>query len=196
MDAPQPVIAIIPGSNRTGSLSVLLARVLARQYADLGCPTDLISLDLEADFLDPSAYKSPAPAVTARVDRFLAAQGIHFIVPEYNGSFPGVLKLYLDMLPYPGGFDRRPCAFVGHAAGQFKGLRAVEHLQGVAGYRNAYCYPERVFIGDSFSQYDAQGQLKDAELTRRLQQQAQGFLAFVRQHPRAVGRPAPAGGAG
>ena len=82
------------------------------------------------------------------------------------------------MLPYPEGFDRRPCAFVGLAAGQFKGLRSVEHFQQVAGYRNAHIYPRRLFIGDSFRQF-VDGKLADDELTTRLKDQAAGFVDFV-----------------
>ena len=86
----------------------------------------------------------------------------------------------LDMneLPYPEGFDSRPCAFIGLAAGQFKGLRAVEHFQQVAGYQNAHIFPRRLFIGDSFKQF-IDGKLADDELTTRLHEQAEGFVKFV-----------------
>ena len=86
--------------------------------------------------------------------------------------------MFADMLPYPEGFDSRPCAFVGIAAGQFKSLRAVEHFQQVAGYRNAFIFPRRLFIGDSFKQF-VDGKLADDALTERLQTQADGFLEFI-----------------
>ena len=161
-------IVVIPGTNRAGSLSVRLAALVASSYRTLDCSVDLLELALGADFLEPSAYKEPAAAVV-------------FIVPEYNGSYPGILKLFIDMLPYPQGFDQRPCAFIGHAAGQFQGLRAVEHLQGVAGYRNAHLYPGRVFIGDSYRQYTPQGELVDPDLATRLVQQGTGFVHYIAQ---------------
>jgi len=172
-------IVVIPGTNRVGSQSVLLARHVVNDYEGLGHSVDLLTLDLEADYLNGSAYKEPTPAISARVERFLKADGVVFVVPEYNGSYPGILKLYLDTLPYPQGFDRRPCAFIGLAAGQFKGLRAVEHLQGVAGYRNALMYPNRVFIGEAWKQFTPDGTLGDPELAKRLRAQAEGFLTFI-----------------
>jgi chromate reductase, NAD(P)H dehydrogenase (quinone) len=172
-------IVIVPGSNRRGSLSLALARLIQADHQALGHGTDLLELNLSADFLLPNAYKEPTPDVTSMVDRFLAADGVVFIVPEYNGSYPGVLKLFIDMLPYPQGFDRRPCAFIGLSAGQFQALRAVEHLQGVAGYRNAFIYPNRVFIGESFKQFTGVGQLADAKLAERLHAQALGFGQFI-----------------
>ncbi len=172
-------IVVIPGTNRTGSLSLVLAKLAVADYVALGHDVDLLELTLGGEFLDPEAYKKPKPAVSTLVARFLAADGVVFLVPEYNGSYPGVLKLFLDMLPYPQGFDRRPCAFIGLSAGAFQALRAVEHLQGVAGYRNAFIYPNRVFIGDSYKQFDADGRLVDARLGERLRNQAVGFIQFI-----------------
>ena len=172
-------IVVIPGTNRAGSLSLTLAKLVAADHRALGAEVDLLELNLGPEFLAPDAYKNPAPGVKALVDRFLAADGVVFIVPEYNGSYPGVLKLFTDMLPYPQSFDRRPCAFVGIAAGQFQGLRAVEHFQGVAGYRNAFMYPNRVFIGAASKQFSPEGILADTALAERLKAQAQGFQKFI-----------------
>jgi NAD(P)H-dependent FMN reductase len=172
-------LVIIPGTNRAGSLSRKLASLVAADHQALGHSVDLLELQLGPEFLAPEAYKQPTPAVTALVGRFLAADGVVFVVPEYNGSYPGVLKLFIDMLPYPQGFDRRPCAFIGLAAGQFQGLRAVEHLQGVAGYRNALMYPNRVFIGEAHKQFSPEGTLVDAKLAERLKAQATGFTHFI-----------------
>ncbi|NNM33859.1 MAG: NAD(P)H-dependent oxidoreductase, partial [Gemmatimonadetes bacterium] len=156
---------------------------------ELGQDVDLMDLaEMSGDFLLPTAYKERPPKVQAMVDRFLAADGVVFVVPEYNGSYPGAVKLFIDMLPYPQGFDRRACAFVGLAAGEFRGLRAVEHLQQVAGYRMAHIYPRRCFIGRSYSQFDEDGRIKDPELDIRLKDQARGFVEFIER----VGSPVEA----
>lgn len=176
-------IVIVPGTNRKSSLSRGLAKALIADYEALGHSVDFLELNLTPEFLEPDAYpeknKEPRPAISALVNRFLAADGVVFVIPEYNGSYPGILKLFVDMLPYPQGFDKRPCAFVGLSAGQFQSLRAVEHFQGVAGYRHAYIFPERVFIGDSFKQFDGAGKLNDAKLAERLKKQANGFVNFI-----------------
>jgi NAD(P)H-dependent FMN reductase len=172
-------IVVVCGTNREGALSRLLAEEAAEIYRQRGQDVDLIDMqELPADVLQPTAYKEQPENVAMLVQRFLKADGAVFVIPEYNGSFPGVLKLFVDMFPFPAGFDSRPCAFIGLAAGQFKSLRAVEHFQQVAGYRNAYLYPRRLFIGDSFKQF-VDGKLADDELTTRLEQQADGFLTFI-----------------
>ena len=146
-------LATIPGTNRAGSLTVKLAQLVAADYRALGCEVDLLELTLGPEFLEPTAYKQPKPAVTALVNRFLSCDAAVFLVPEYNGSYPGVLKLFVDMLPEREGFPQRPCAFIGLSAGRFSSLRSVEHFQGVVGYRSGYIFPVRVFIGDSFKRF-------------------------------------------
>ena len=173
-------IVVVCGTNRAGSLSRTLALEAVETYRKLDCSVDLLDMaELPAEALLPTAYKERPATVETLVDRFLKADGVSFVVPEYNGSYPGVLKLFIDMLPFPDGFDGRPCAFIGLAAGQFKGLRAVEHFQQVAAYRNAYLYPRRLFIGDSFKQF-IDGKLADDELSQRLCEQAEGFVQFVK----------------
>ena len=174
-------IVVVCGTNREGALSRLLATEVAETFKQRDQSVDLLDMnELPPEVLLPTAYKEQDAKVKALVDRFLASDGAVFVVPEYNGSYPGVLKLFVDMLPYPEGFDSRPCAFVGIAAGQFKSLRAVEHFQQVAGYRNAFTYPRRIFIGDSFKQF-VDGKLADDELSSRLHDQAEGFLKFIQQ---------------
>lgn len=172
-------IVVVCGTNREGALSRLLAKEVAESYRQREHTVDLLDMaELPVETLLGSAYKERPENVDLLVQRFLKSEGAVFVIPEYNGSYPGVLKLFVDMLPYPEGFESRPCAFIGIAAGQFKSLRAVEHFQQVAGYRNAYIYPRRLFIGDSFKQF-VDGKLSDDELSKRVHQQADGFAKFV-----------------
>ena len=123
-------ITVVCGTNREGAMSRILAAEVSECYRDLDHEVDDLDLaELPTDALHPTAYSEKSPAIQALVDRFLASDGVVFVIPEYNGSYPGVLKLFIDMLPFPEGLDARPCAFIGLAAGQFKALRAVEHFQ-------------------------------------------------------------------
>ena len=172
-------IAVVCGTNREGALSRTLAAEVAQCYRQLGHQVDNLDMaELPPEALAATAYKEKTPAIQALIERFLACDGAVFVIPEYNGSYPGVLKLFVDMLPFPEGFDARPCAFIGLAAGQFKALRAVEHFQQVAGYRNAHLFPRRLFIGDSFNAF-IDGELADDELSRRLREQAAEFADFI-----------------
>jgi chromate reductase len=100
------------------------------------------------------------------------------VVPEYNGSYPGILKLFIDYWKYPESFEHRPVAFIG-LGWRWAGLRPVEHLQGVFGYRNAYSFPVRVFlpnIGNTLKD----GKLTDPAIDEMLKTQTREFAKFVR----------------
>jgi NAD(P)H-dependent FMN reductase len=92
---------------------------------------------------------------------------------------PGVLKYFIDMLKFPESFIHRPVCFVGLAAGMWGALRPVEQLQSIFGYRNAYLYPDRVFLPNIGDLLDDSGRLKDSELLERLNNQVTGFVEFV-----------------
>jgi NAD(P)H-dependent FMN reductase len=173
-------ILIIAGTNRPDSNALKVARAIERHYLALQVPAEVLSLiDLPIEMFDPAAYATKPHGVQALQQRVLDARGLHVITPEYNGSCPGVLKYFIDMLKFPESFQDKPVAFVGEANGQWGGLRAVEHLQGVFGYRNAYCFPQRVFIAGVKNKFDADDRIRDPELDARLLKQAQDFARFV-----------------
>jgi NAD(P)H-dependent FMN reductase len=109
----------------------------------------------------------------------LAADGLVVVSPEYNGGIPGILKLFIDMLPFPESFEQRPVCFVGVAAGLWGALRPVEQLQAIFGYRNAYVYPERVFMPGIGNLLDESGRFTSPDIEKRLTKQATGFVEFV-----------------
>jgi NAD(P)H-dependent FMN reductase len=114
-------------------------------------------------------------------ERVVKSAGLHVVTPEYNGSFPGVLKYFIDMLKFPESFERKPVAFIGLAAGIFGALRPVEQLQGIFGYRNAHVYPDRVFIAGAGQKFTPDGQLTDEALNARIAVQVDGFARFVQR---------------
>lgn len=172
-------ILIISGTNRPDSNAMKIARILEGHYKSAGAEVALLSLtELPKEVFDGAAYATKPPGMVAIQQRVLDARGLHVVTPEYNGSFPGVLKYFVDMLKFPESFDRKPVAFTGEAAGMWGALRSVEQLQMIFGYRNAHVFPERVFIPGIGNALDSSGKLKDAELDGRLKKQAEGFVKF------------------
>lgn len=180
--ADGPII-VIAGTNRPGSNARRVAELLVAHYRSAdGAAVELYSLaEMPAELFDPSSYATKPRAWQAVQDRVVASAGLHVVTPEYNGSFPGVLKYFIDMLKFPESFEHKPVAFTGEAAGIWGGFRAVEQLQMIFGYRNAYMYPERVFIPGISQKFDATGSFTDESINERLAMQARGFAEFTRR---------------
>lgn len=177
---------ILVGTDRVGSNSRKVADLMQSLFAKLGEEVEILDLQEIAQGLrGGSQYGNVTdPILKAAAAKIEASEGILMIVPEYNGSMPGVLKFFIDHLKYPDAFEYRPVAFVG-LGGIFGGLRPVEHAQQVFGYRNAFIFPDRIFLQNVWLHYkktdaNPEGVLRDALLLSLLEKQVTGFCTFIK----------------
>ena len=172
-------IIVISGTNRAGSRTLKIAQYLTEQYKNAGENVSLIDLQtLPPSLLDPGAYFQKPADAESLLTLANTAKAVHIVVPEYNGTFPGVLKLFIDHWKYPEGFDGKSVAYIGIASGRWAGLRAVEHLHGVFGYRQVNQYPKSVYIPAVHEVVDKEGNVLSEEIKTRIETQIKGFLAF------------------
>jgi len=174
------MIVIISGTNRPGSNTRKVTAHVEGIYQSLGVKTHRLDLsELPPEMFSPTSYAEKPAALKKFTDAILAADGLVIVTPEYNGSLPGILKYFIDMLPFPESFEQRPVCFVGLAAGIWGALRPVEQLQAIFGYRNAYIFPERVFMPGINKLLDETGRFTSPDFEKRLANQAAGFVGFV-----------------
>ncbi len=178
------MIEVIAGTNRPQSNTKKLASLVVGLYHEIGADAQLLSLeDLPEEIFNPASYAVKPESFQPFSDRILQSKGLHIVVPEYNGSFPGVMKYFIDMLKFPESFEHRCVAFTGQAAGIWGAFRSVEQLQLIFGYRNSYIMPERVWIPTINNQWDEVGvSFKDDAIMKRLEDQISGFRKFVEIH--------------
>lgn len=172
---------IISGTDRKGSRTFQIAKMIANFYREAGEDVEIIDLaNLPTTELTHGVYTQQEfkGALREAIDKVNKSEGLIMVVPEYNGSVPGVLKLFIDHWKYPDSFENRPVAFIG-LGGMFGGLRPVEHLQQIFGYRNAFIFPLRVFLMNVPKSLE-NGRLKDAVSEDLLKKQVVGFQKFVR----------------
>ncbi len=174
------MITIISGTNRPGSNTRKVTAHVEAIYKSLGVPFQLLDLaHLPPEIFSPSSYGEKPAAFKKFTDAILAADGLVIVTPEYNGGIPGVLKYFIDMLPFPESFEHRPVCFTGVSAGIWGALRPIEQLQAIFGYRNAFIYPDRVFMPSIHKLFNEHGHFANAEIEKRLHTQAEGFVTFV-----------------
>lgn len=174
------MITLIVGTNRPSSNTSKVAKQVEQVYAELKVPLNVLDLaKLPPEIFAPTSYAEKPKSFLPFAETILASDGLHVVTPEYNGSMPGVLKYFIDMLKFPESFENRPVCFTGLSAGIWGALRPVEQLQAIFGYRNACIFPGRVFMPQIHSLLDDSGKIKDPELTGRLKKQAEGFTEFV-----------------
>lgn len=174
-------IQIISGTDRPNSNALQVSQYLKKLYREEGVETQIIDLQ---NFPLRKAAGGKYGLSIPEIDEFRAdaieADGLVIVCPEYNGGYPGILKLFIDYMPFPGALEKKPIAFVGEATGAFGAMRAVEQLQQVLGYRNAHIFPERVFIPRVHKNFDAEQGIKNELQQELLETQVVNFIRFVR----------------
>ena len=174
------MITVISGTNRPGSSTLKVAKIVVSELAALGRESTLLDLaTLPAQIFDPSSYAQKPAAFESFQQAILDTHGIITVIPEYNGSFPGVMKYFLDMLRFPDSLVDQPVAFVGLSAGRWGALRAVEQLELVFQYRNAHIFGGRLFLPGIVNALDPSGQLTNPELAERMQVLVSRFVGFA-----------------
>ena len=173
-------IIIICSTNRNDSVSYQIAQLYSNILTEKECPNEVIDLsDLPNDFAFSALYEQAGKNKDFNHFRELMAESkkFVFIVPEYNGSFPGVLKTFIDGLKFPDSFRGKKSALVGISSGiQGAGL-ALSHLTDIF----HYCGMEVLSIKPKFSliakNFDGE-KITNALYLDLLNEQADRILAF------------------
>lgn len=174
------MITIISGTNRPHSNARIISTIYARLLEKRQVPYQILDLmDLPADFIFSALYHNAGRnedynklnKLIEQTDKFV------FIVPEYNGSFPGVLKAFIDGLSYPGSFTNKKAALVGISTGSQGGALALSHLTDILHYMGMHVLaakPRLNYIGKSLSH----GELTNPLYETLLQEQIEAFINF------------------
>ena len=175
------MITVISGTNRPGSNTRKIAALMQEMLEGAGNEVTLLDLaELPAEVFHESSYALTPKSFAAFQDQILKTDGLLTVVPEYNGSFPGVLKYFIDMLSFPESLYEKPAAFVGISSGRWGGVRAVEHLEMIFQYRHAHLFGRRCFIPGIGHILDENGRLTDPDISMRLKKSALDFARFCR----------------
>ncbi|HET6528484.1 MAG TPA: NAD(P)H-dependent oxidoreductase [Balneolaceae bacterium] len=173
-------IKIISGTDRPDSNALRVSKYLQSKYAQEGVDASIIDLQkFPLEQVKGGKYHDNLPVVNGFTNPVVIADGLVFVCPEYNGGYPGILKLFIDYLPFPESLNKKPVALIGEADGSFGAMRAVEQLQQVLSYRNAHIFPERLFIPRVNKNFDEQEGIKNPFQQQLLESQTTNFIEFV-----------------
>lgn len=167
-------IAVILGSTRRGRRGEAVAHwVRARAEAEDQFDVEFLDLaDYPLPFYEdprsPAMHRGDYPSEIARafVQKIAAADAYVIVTPEYNHSFPAVLKNALDFGYIE--WNNKPVAFVSYSGGQLGGARAVEQLRLVAIELQMAPIREGVHLGGVRQAFDDQGNLTVPPYDERL----------------------------
>lgn len=160
----------IIGTAREGRKSIYAAERVCEAFEQDGHDSEIFDLK-EKDFppIGNRTYiedESPVPEDAQELSEKVQESDLIVITtPEYNHSFPGILKTAMDYLYTE--YEDKPFAFVTVSAGGFGGVRALSHLHDVVIEFGGFIGPN-LPISRVSSVFDDEGNLKDESYEDRI----------------------------
>jgi NAD(P)H-dependent FMN reductase len=164
MNEARPLsIPVILGTTRKGRMSAHAARFVCGQLQKReGITSELIDIGELNLPIDDAGEAVKDPRFSAAMER---ADAIVIVSPEYNHSFPGLLKHVLDSCLKE--YIHKAAGIVGVSAGVFGGARTIEHFQPVLRELGLVSIFWDVNFGTVEKVFDSSGQLLDQAYVRR-----------------------------
>ncbi|MCQ6960168.1 NADPH-dependent FMN reductase [Mucilaginibacter aquariorum] len=173
------MVTIISSTNRPGSSTLKLAEYYKKQLAAKGMETSLLSLtQLPPNITETDLYGKRSEAFTTIQNIITATDKFLFIIPEYNGSYPGILKVFVDACSFPESFYDKKAALVGLSSGKYGNIRGIDHFTGVCHYLNLHVMPLKLHIGSIRKEMDDEGNLTQEDTLRYTNEQMDKFIKF------------------
>lgn len=144
------MIKIIVGTNRSNAVSKVIAGIYKEILEEMGTSAEILELsDLPVDFITTALYENNGKNEDYNRFQKRVAEGekFVFIVPEYNGSFPGILKAFIDGMTYPNSLRNKKSALVGVSSGIGGGGIALSHLTDIFHYLGMHVLAQKPKLG-------------------------------------------------
>ena len=178
------MITIISGSNREAKKTLPFAKFAYNQLVDHGFEARLLDLEsLEGEIISSSMYsKTDQPSAVKAIqdEYFIPANKFWFFIPEYNGSYPGVLKVLIDIMSTreikETFYDKKAC-LTGIALGRAGNLRGMDHLAEVLNHVGIHVHPNKKPISSIYQMVNESNDLADDKIKEELEKQIEELTA-------------------
>lgn len=166
------MITIISGTNRIGSKSKQVAQYYQTVLQELNVPHQLLSLENLDICTRNDTLKNIEQEILIPSNKFI------FIIPEYNGSYPGILKVLMDNSDISKVWYYKKALLTGIADGRAGNLRGLDHLTNVLNYLKINVYFQKLPISRIQTEMDPEGNWLNEFTPQLIRDQISGFLDF------------------
>jgi chromate reductase len=166
------MVTIISGTNRKNNNTKKIALEYKRLLKERQIESHLLALDeinvaerndsfrqMEKNYLEPA-------------DKFI------IIMPEYNGSYPGILKLMIDNSDVNKAWHHKKVLLTGVSTGRAGNLRGMEHLTGSLLHMKMLVHPNRLPVSIVDKMIGEREQISDAGTLLAINNQLNEFMNF------------------
>lgn len=163
---------IISATNRTGSHTEKVAGHYMQIIKEKGIEAKIFSLK-NLNVLEKNYDFSKAEN-----EYLIPAQKFIFILPEYNGSFPGVVKAMIDISDIRKSWWGKKALLTGVSTGRAGNLRGMDHMTGILNYIKMIVHHNKLPISVIDKVMDEDGIITDTGTLNAINLQIDEFINF------------------
>jgi len=177
------MITVICGTNRPGSNSEIIAKYYYQQLKKKAkVEVKFLSLDrLNEVSVREGMYEADTQCEVIKdlqSEFMVPAKRFVFVIPEYNGSFPGIFKYFIDAISigkYKESFSGKHALLVGVATGRAGNLRGMGHLTDILLHIGTHVHPSQMPYS-SVGKALKDGKITDADTRKNIRSHIEGWL--------------------
>jgi NAD(P)H-dependent FMN reductase len=172
------MVSIICSTNRKDSNSRVFAQAISELLDEQNKENRLLDLrDLPDDYLFNNEVFGivNTPLLQKQDEHVTEADAFVFVIPEYNGSFPGALKSFIDSFS-PSRIHNKKALLVGISSGRAGNVRGLDHFTGVLNYLRVLVHPFKPAISHCHELVDS-GRVVDEATLHLLKNALDDFTA-------------------
>lgn len=157
-------IPIILGTARKGRQSEKVANFILGMVKSSGIEAEIV--DVRDYRIESTDNTKEIPQAKKWKEKLLRADGLIIVSPEYNHSYSGELKMFIDML-YEEYFGK-PVGLVGVSRGPWGGTRGIQALRLTCLALGMFPLFETVYFPNIQDQFDEKGNIKNESYKKQV----------------------------
>ncbi|HMJ45681.1 MAG TPA: NAD(P)H-dependent oxidoreductase [Ferruginibacter sp.] len=166
------MITIISGANRSDNNTKKVALEYQRLLKEKNFESRMLALDEFNLTVRNEEFIRIENELLVPADKFI------IIMPEYNGSYPGILKLVIDNTEVARVWWYKKVLLTGVSTGRAGNLRGMEHLTGSLLHMKMLVHPNRLPVSLVDTLMDGNGHFNDTATLQAVNSQLEQFLNF------------------
>ncbi len=166
------MITVISGTNRKDSMTLRVAALYTKLLRQKTNGVHLLSLE------GLNVWEKGKDLTNIQERLLIPTDKFAIIMPEYNGSFPGILKTMIDNSDIRKCWWHKKAMLTGVADGRAGNLRGMEHMTNILHYMKMNVLYNKIPISRINEEIDKEGNLLKDETFTVISNQIDEFLNF------------------
>ncbi len=162
---------IISATNRAGSNTLKVAKQYQTFFNDQGIDASVLSLEDIVSVQRDERFNKIEKEILIPTEKFV------FVMPEYNGSFPGIFKLMIDISDIRQCWYHKKVMLVGVANGRAGNLRGLDIMTNMCHYIKMNVYHDKFPISGISGELE-NDVFKNENTIATIQNQIKGYINY------------------